>query len=800
MRKLKNITLVILLVSFRLIIFADTPAHINISAGVQCQLWGNVVVTLAGNLNNQGTFGASGTSKTVFSGTTVPETIGGTGTTQFQNADLNNPTNFQLTGHVSVNSTLSMLSGTLNIGNFDLTIGPSGTITSPSFGTNAMIIADASKGSGQLKKIYPTGATNFTFPIGDITTTTDYSPVMLNLLTNSVQRTIGLNVTDQQNSNDLSTTNYLSRYWSFTDDGGTSAYTYNANFSYSSNAPTDLTGTYNSVCIYWWNGQWHNLPTTYPGAPIYGVNGADQITGTLGGNQFTGRPCSCDAPSFTQQPQSFAGCTPVTTNFTIETQGGEGITSYQWQSSTDGNSWNPISNGPLYSGVTSPQLNVTGATNTSQYRCMAINCLGANNVPSNAATLTVNTAPVITSITPPRLKCSRDSVMFKVAITGTTPYSIQWNPSNIVGVITVADTGKYICNVSNICGSTSASTSLSLSTPPYIEKSPESVTLCEGTTVNFTVKATGTNLDYQWTRSGNNIAGATNSSYPISKIKGSDGDVYSCIVGNICGTKSSDSFLLTVNLKPSATTQSVTLTRNVGDNTPTFSISPTGTPPFKYQWMHYSINIPGATTTTFGISSISCDDAGVYSSMITNTCGSTDVPVAKLIVNNCPKDSIKGMVTYDNVAKTPIINVTVYREDGQNHKLDSAVTDNTGTFKLFNVANGTYNIVFGKTGMKWGGSNPVDALTVNKYYVSMINAFGGDNALRKIAANVNNDTFINPLDALLINRRFLSFVKHFSISDWLYDPPSATVTVSGSLNTKNFIGICAGDVNGSYPK
>jgi hypothetical protein len=288
MKNIKQITLALLLISFGFTGFAGNPGHFYLTSKGNCSLSRNVVMTFKGNLINSGAFESSGSSQVIFLGTTT-ENIGGTGSTQFQNADVNNTANCQLTGHISVNGILKLVTGNLNLGNYDLTIGNSGSITG-TFGTNAMIVADATAGNtGQLKKVYTAGANNFTFPIGDINSTADYSPVMMNLTANSTDRTIGVNVADEQAPNDWSTNNYLSRYWSFTDNAGTGTYTYDAKFTYSANSPSDLVGTYNALGIYWWNGKWNKINTTYPGATDYSVSNVTQTSGTLGGSQFTGR-------------------------------------------------------------------------------------------------------------------------------------------------------------------------------------------------------------------------------------------------------------------------------------------------------------------------------------------------------------------------------------------------------------------------------------------------------------------------------------------------------------------------------
>ena len=128
-------------------------------------------------------------------------------------------------------------------------------------------------------------------------------------------------------------------------------------------------------------------------------------------------------------------------------------------------------------------------------------------------------------------------------------------------------------------------------------------------------------------------------------------------------------------------------------------------------------------------------------------------------------------------------------------KSDSSVTDNTGAYKFYNISNGTYKLVCGKTTMKWGGCSPADALQVNRYFVGLTKTIG--DALRAKAADVNNIGKVTPPDALSINKRFVGLIKKFNIPDWLYESP--TIIVNDANVTQNIKAICSGDVNVSYP-
>lgn len=192
---------------------------------------------------------------------------------------------------------LTLTNGLLYLGSNTITL--SGTSFTSGGSVTAMVVAD---GTGELRKIFNTGATTiFTFPIGDVSGLAgvapnnnnpgaDYSPVAITMTANNTVRTIGVRVTDSQNSNDATPTNNISRFWSFSDSqAGVGTYTYTGTFTYSTTAPSDLTGTQTLANINRWNGtSWTELVTTYPGSG-FTITGATETSGTLGGNQFAAR-------------------------------------------------------------------------------------------------------------------------------------------------------------------------------------------------------------------------------------------------------------------------------------------------------------------------------------------------------------------------------------------------------------------------------------------------------------------------------------------------------------------------------
>src|ERR1019366_362395 len=104
---------------------------------------------------------------------------------------------------------------------------------------------------------------------------------------------------------------------------------------------------------------------------------------------------------------------------------------YQWQESQNGGStWNGLSNGAIYSTVTTATMNLTAAPNTMnayQYRCLVSGtCTTAAT--SSAATLNFNTVPSVSAGPSSSIICPNGNTSFSVTASGTD-ISYQWQES-----------------------------------------------------------------------------------------------------------------------------------------------------------------------------------------------------------------------------------------------------------------------------------------------------------------------------------------------------------------------------------
>jgi hypothetical protein len=139
---------------------------------------------------------------------------------------VNNTAGLDILGHTFVDSTLTLVNGPIRTGVKNLSLGTAATISgTPS--VNAMVVAT---GTGELRKTFAS-ASSFTFPVGDKTATSDYSPVSITFTsgTFAAGNYVGVKLTDAAYTG--ITDNYLTRYWQLSQNGITDP-VFDASFQY----------------------------------------------------------------------------------------------------------------------------------------------------------------------------------------------------------------------------------------------------------------------------------------------------------------------------------------------------------------------------------------------------------------------------------------------------------------------------------------------------------------------------------------------------------------------------------------
>ncbi|MCB9852596.1 MAG: immunoglobulin domain-containing protein [Phycisphaerales bacterium] len=339
------------------------------------------------------------------------------------------------------------------------------------------------------------------------------------------------------------------------------------------------------------------------------------------------------APVINVAPQSQTVCEGDPVTFSV-TATGDPAPTYQWQ--------HEGSDIPNETG-TSLTIPSVSPGDAGEYGVVVSNGCGT---PTPVATLTVHTAPVITSIGGyPDTVCAGESVTLSVTVSGDPAPTYQWKlddaiiPGATSDSLTIehamtASAGVYTVEVVNACGSAvSDPMPLTVHTMPEITVQPQSQTVCEGDSAIFSVTVTSDSAEtYQWYHGGVEIIDAIEASVTIDSVSAlDDAGEYYVEVTNACGPVFSSTAVLTVHTLPVVTIDPAGRGACEGGAV-TFSVSAAGDPAPSYQWRHGGADIGGATAALLTINPIALMDAGAYDVVVTNTCGSDTSAVAMLTV------------------------------------------------------------------------------------------------------------------------------------------------------------------------
>ncbi len=330
--------------------------------------------------------------------------------------------------------------------------------------------------------------------------------------------------------------------------------------------------------------------------------------GTVTSNNVT-LTVNLTPPAIVEQPQNQTVNQGQNATFAVSVSG-VGPFTYQWRK-----------DGVNISGATASSVVVSNVTVNDQASYSVVVSGPGGSVTSSSATLTVIALPVIT--THPagaNLPAGATGSLFVGASGNNLAYQWRRNGVAISGATSpvysfvMADNlaGSYTCTVTNVAGSvTSNAASITLqATAPTITQQPQSAAILDGNPVTFSVQATGTaTLTYQWRRNGDNISGATSSSYTFNVSALTDHNSnYSVVVTNAGGSVTSAAATLTVNVPPVITQQPVSTATSYTNFPVTLEVRATP-PTATFQWFKNSSPISGATQNTL---SMGGQTAGVH--------------------------------------------------------------------------------------------------------------------------------------------------------------------------------------------
>ena len=366
----------------------------------------------------------------------------------------------------------------------------------------------------------------------------------------------------------------------------------------------------------------------------------------------------------------------------------------------------------------------TKTSDAGNYYCVVYNSCGYDT--SNVFNLVINTNVSVATNPVSQSKCIGNKALLSVAPSDSTSVTYKWlyNGSIVPGFSTryfkidsaqFSNDGNYKCVIANTCNTvTSTQATLTVYQKPAIVSMTGYITRCTGDSATLSVDATGTDLVYTWIKNNDTLYGATSSVVTLNQLSENDEALYMCNVSNICSTVSKSTILI-VNSAPIINVVPITQYKSVGDSV-RLTLSPGGSSPFTFQWFINGNIISGATNNSYVIDSLIVANTGIYTCIVTNSCGTTTSTITSLVVTENTGIKIQGYLTYDNTPNSPISMTKVYLYTTEMTLKDSSITDTTGFFRFIQLSRGKYFVVPDIL-KKWGGATPVDALLVNRYYL-----------------------------------------------------------------------------------
>lgn len=355
------------------------------------------------------------------------------------------------------------------------------------------------------------------------------------------------------------------------------------------------------------------------------------------------------APEVVTQPLHTTACVNSTVQFVAQASGTP-APSVQWQLSFDGNTWVDIA-GAQTPTFALPAVQLTH--NQARYRAVFANTCGSNVV-TDAAVLSVRTAPVLRTQPVSQTVVVEQSVQFSVEVEVQGGVQYQWfkgttalqEGGRYTGVHTdrlfLSDvqpsdvSSEYYVLVTGECGSVRSDfAALNIDVPGIsISAQPNAVGVCQGGNATFGITATtdvdGAVLSYQWRRGttpltdGGKYSGVRTATLSIANVTeaeaASNYNVQITVEPGGARTYSNNA-ALRIDVLPAITGKPSSIAVCSGEPA-VVEVVATGSAPLSYQWLHNGEQILGATQARYLIPAITAETEGRYTCMVSNTCGS----------------------------------------------------------------------------------------------------------------------------------------------------------------------------------
>jgi hypothetical protein len=321
-------------------------------------------------------------------------------------------------------------------------------------------------------------------------------------------------------------------------------------------------------------------------------------------------------PHISEHPQNQTVCEDMTASFNVSATGA-GLT-YQWYVSTDGGTnWIPIDAAiePTYS------FTATAADDGKMYYCI-VNGACPPAEPSNAATLTVDSAPTVAISPPSPAATNAGPVSFTVAYSGANAVTLT------PGDVTLVKTGTADATMVVVSGSGNTERTVTLS--DLTGDGTLAISLAAGTAAYNACLADAT---------GPSAAVVVDNTLPVVSITGATQDAQALIGGAVNAVQGSPVLI------------AVTASDAGGsglNGRPVVTVTPAGGPAEPATFINESP--PGTFNYSWTIQAVTPNGTAAIHASVADTAGNTAMAAAQSISVN--KNQVTGEVAFETLAGT----------------------------------------------------------------------------------------------------------------------------------------------------
>ncbi|MBU6158213.1 MAG: autotransporter-associated beta strand repeat-containing protein [Bacteroidetes bacterium] len=515
-----------------------------------------------------------------------------------------------LSANTRIDHQLTLTAGLVSVpSSMNLTFGSSAAISGTPSASNMIVATD-----GEVRRILGLNPSSslFTFPIGDATSTIEYSPVTVSFSGTGVSGGyVSAKVINAKHPNNVNTTNHITRYWTI----GQSGYTSTNAIVTATYQQADVVGTEANILMGRWTGA---LPWTRIASSINtSTNVLASNSGAIG--DFTG--INNANPSVSITGGNVTVCQNAATTLTASPTGDAPFT-YSWTGSISGSTTSSTAT-----------ANTSTAGGPNSYAVTVTDGNGLTSSASPSVTVTVTAPPNAGTLSGSQAICVGGSTTFTSngntggawTTSDAAVATVNSTTGTISGVAAGTTTITYTVTGTGGCANATATRTVTVTAAPNAGTLSGTQAICVGGSTTFTSNG---NTGGAWTTSDAAVATVNSTTGTISGVAAGTTTITYTVTGTGGCSNATATRTVTVTAPPNAGTLSGSQAICVGGSTTFTSNGNTGG-----AWTTSNAAVATVNSTTGAISGVAAGTATITYT-VTGTGGCANATATRTVTVN----------------------------------------------------------------------------------------------------------------------------------------------------------------------